>query len=274
MLTLDTKRTIDQLLIFILRRHYQTVIVVIGVVLLLSFMMTIIQGAVAQMQAPKGAKEEMLQKLREKFHLDKPFFRRFWIYLKGLPTFAQGDSFTYNRQLLDIISQAGGFKENAADEIFVLREGKGEAAATIRIDLEDLTVNGNPKLNIPLQPGDVINIPSSGKVFVGGAVVKPGGFPFKGKKLTVSQAIALTEGLKPESNASEARIYRYSGKGDEKEAIPVDILSIQEGLSEDPYLQEGDILIVPTSAVKNFLIVFRDSIKGFLNFGFWLNTNP
>jgi len=119
----------------------------------------------------------------------------------------------------------------------------------------------------------VINIPASGKVFVGGAVVKPGGFPLKGKKLTVSQAIALAEGLKPESSGSEARIYRYSRKGDEKETMPVNVLMIQDGLAEDPYLQEGDILIVPTSPMKNFLIGLRDSIKGFFSFGFWLNPN-
>ncbi|MDD3717243.1 MAG: ABC transporter permease [Actinomycetota bacterium] len=93
------------MLIFILRRLYQTVIVVIGVVLLLSFMMTIIPGDVAQMRAPKGATEEMLQNIREKFHLDKPFFSRFWIYLKGLPTFDLGDSFTYKRPVMDIIRE-------------------------------------------------------------------------------------------------------------------------------------------------------------------------
>jgi len=193
---------------------------------------------------------------------------------------------TGQKTVLEMVALAGGLKEDAGQLLFLIRptpaaEGKEkdkdlsrQGFQTLVIPLDELLVRGDLSRNALVAHGDVINIPSSGKVFVGGAVVKPGGFPFKGKKLTVSQAIALTEGLKPESNASEARIYRYSGKGDEKEAIPVDILSIQEGLSEDPYLQEGDILIVPTSAVKNFLIVFRDSIKGFLNFGFWLNTNP
>lgn len=74
--------------------------------------------------------------------------------------------------LPDIISQAGGFKDDASNEIFVLREGRQANAATIRIDLEDLTVNGNQKLNIPLQAGDVINIPIDEmiSIFVFGAV--------------------------------------------------------------------------------------------------------
>ncbi|MBN2026403.1 MAG: ABC transporter permease [Actinobacteria bacterium] len=94
------------MLIFILRRLYQTVIVIIGVILLLSFLMTIIPGDVARMRAPKGTSEEGLEIIRKKFHLDEPFFTRFWIYLKGLPTFDLGDSFTYKRPVLDIIKES------------------------------------------------------------------------------------------------------------------------------------------------------------------------
>ena len=46
------------------------------------------------------------QNIREKFHLDEPFFTRFWIYLKGLPTFDLGDSFTYKRPVMDIIKES------------------------------------------------------------------------------------------------------------------------------------------------------------------------
>jgi len=193
---------------------------------------------------------------------------------------------TGQKTVLDMVALAGGLKEDAGQLLFLIRsspaaegqekdkDSSRQGFQTLVIHLDELLVRGDLSRNAFVAHGDVINIPASGKVFVGGAVVKPGGFPLKGKKLTVSQAIALAEGLKPESSASEARIYRYSGNGDEKEAIPVNILTIQDGLAEDSYLQEGDILIVPTSAVKSFLIGFRDSIKGFLSFGFWLNTNP
>ena len=49
------------------------------------------------------------------------------------------------------------------------------------IDLEGLLVEGNLKLNLSLLHGDVINVPVSGKVFVGGEVKSPGGF-MKGRK--------------------------------------------------------------------------------------------
>jgi ABC-type dipeptide/oligopeptide/nickel transport system permease component len=91
------------MLIFILRRLYQTLIVIIGVVLLMSLLLAIIPGDVARMRAPKGASEEVLENIRIKFNLDKPFWTRLGIYLKNLAKFDLGDSFTYKRPVWDII---------------------------------------------------------------------------------------------------------------------------------------------------------------------------
>jgi hypothetical protein len=38
----------------------------------------------------------------------------------------------------------------------------------------------------------------------------------------------------------------------------------------DIYLRENDIVIVPMSGVKSFLIEFRDTVKGLIGFGFSL----
>src|SRR4030067_12103 len=61
--------------------------------------------------------------------------------------------------LLQMVSKAGGFKENASNEIFVLREGGKGTASSIKINLDDLLLNGNQTLYILLQPIDVINVP-------------------------------------------------------------------------------------------------------------------
>jgi protein involved in polysaccharide export with SLBB domain len=143
---------------------------------------------------------------------------------------------------------------------------------TFVIDLEDLLVKGDLSLNLPLTHGDVINIPVSGKIFVGGEVRKPGGFPLKGKKVTVSQAIAMAEGLKPEASGGEAKIFRYTEKGTEREILSADIYAIQKGQSEDPVLKENDILIVPKSGTKAFFIGLLDAVKGLVGFGFSLGT--
>jgi polysaccharide export outer membrane protein len=120
--------------------------------------------------------------------------------------------------LLQMVSKAGGFKENASDEIFVLREGENGNTAKIAIDLEDLIVNGNQKLNIPLQPNDVVNVPVDKliNVYVLGAVRNPGRMEVKmSKKITVLQAIAQAGGLADGARKSGIRLKRkdrWTGK--------------------------------------------------------------
>lgn len=186
------------------------------------------------------------------------------------------------RTLLDALAMAGGLKEEAGPQLFLIRSFQGDGLPSERkeqdgpktfiIDLEQLLIKGDLSLNLPLLHGDVLNIPVSGKVFVGGEVRRPGGFHLKGKRMTVSQAVAMAEGLRPEANPSQARIFRYIGEGGERISIPVDLSAIQRGQAEDPFLQENDIVIVPKSGIKTFLIEFRDTVKGLIGFGFSLGS--
>jgi polysaccharide export outer membrane protein len=188
---------------------------------------------------------------------------------------------TGQKTVLDLLAMAGGLKEEAGPLLFLIqrpvpedelserekRESDEKTPKTYVISLDELLVKGDFRLNQPLSHGDVINIPVSGKIFVGGEVIKPGGFPMKGKKITVSQAIAMAEGLKPEAAGSEAKIFRESGAGTEREILSVNVYAIQKGEKEDPYLKENDILIVPKSGMKVFLIGLRDTVKGLIGVG-------
>jgi polysaccharide export outer membrane protein len=192
---------------------------------------------------------------------------------------------TGQKSILAVLGMAGGLKEDAGSLLFLIRPPQPEEEVsppekdsgamkpnTFVIDLEELLVKGNLTLNLPLIHGDIINIPVSGKIFVGGEVKSPGGFPLKGKKVTVSQAIAMAQGLKPEAKGGEARIFRYSGKGSEREILLADVYAIQKGESEDTALKENDILIVPKSGPKALFYGVLDMMKGVFGFGFSLGT--
>ena len=151
--------------------------------------------------------------------------------------------------LLQVISQAGGFKENAANEIYVLREGKDGATTSIAIDLEDLLLNGNQKLNIPLMPGDVINVPVDKiiHVYVFGQVKNPGALQVKmSKKITLLQAIAAAGGLTEGASKRGVTIKRVLKDGREVK-IRVNLNDIIKGKKPDIVLQEGDVVYVPES---------------------------
>jgi len=187
---------------------------------------------------------------------------------------------TGQKTILGILGLAGGLKEDAGSLLFLIRPPQPEAdvppaekdsgamkPSTFVINLEDLLVKGDLTLNLALTHGDVINIPVSGKIFVGGQVKSPGGFPLKGKKVTLSQAIALAGGLAPKAAGSETKILRYSEKETDKEVLSANVYTIHEGQARDPYLKENDIVIVPMSNTKAFFIELRDTIKGLMGFG-------
>ncbi len=192
---------------------------------------------------------------------------------------------TGQKTILDMLALAGGLRDDAGHLLFLIRppavegeaskEGKDSdrgSPKTSVIDLEELLVKGDLTLNLPMIHGDVINIPVSGKVFVGGEVRRPGGFPLKGKSMTLSQAIVLAEGLKPQANGSETRIFRSSEKGVGREILSVNVYAIQKGREEDLSLKENDIIIVPRHGMKAFLVGLRDTVRGIFSMGYSLGS--
>ena len=129
------------------------------------------------------------------------------------------------------------------------KEPEAQLPKTFTADLEELLIKGDLSLNFPLLHGDVINIPPAGKMFVGGLVIRPGGFTLE-KRMTLSQAIAVAGGLSSKADASETRIFRYSGKGEQKEVLTFNAYAIQKGEVSDPYLQENDVVFIPRSGTK------------------------
>jgi polysaccharide export outer membrane protein len=153
------------------------------------------------------------------------------------------------KNLLQVISAAGGFTDQATDEIYVLREGPDGGTSTIAVDLKDLLINGNQKLNIPIEPNDVINIPVDReiKVFVFGRVTQPGALKFKiSEKVTLLKAIAQAGGWAEGAKQSAVVITRKDKSGKETQ-IRVNVKDIISGKRKDIPLMEGDVVFVPES---------------------------
>lgn len=153
------------------------------------------------------------------------------------------------KNLLHIISMAGGFSETAGNDVFILREGPDGQPRTIAIDLKDLLVNGNQTLNVPIEPNDVINVPVDKeiRVFVMGRVTRPGAVKAKlSEGITLFQAIADAGGLAEGAKESAITITRKDRSGKEQK-IRVNLRDIIKGRKKDIKLQEGDVVYVPES---------------------------
>jgi len=153
------------------------------------------------------------------------------------------------KNLLHIISMAGGFSDTASNEIFILREGPDGTTSTIPIDLKDLLINGNQALNVPIMPNDVINVPVDReiRVFVMGRVTRPGAVTAKlSEGVTLFQAIADAGGLAEGARESRVTITR-KGKAGQEQKFRVNVKDIIKGKKKDFPLQEGDVVYVPGS---------------------------
>jgi polysaccharide export outer membrane protein len=175
--------------------------------------------------------------------------------------------------LLDLLSQAEGLAEDAGRlaivtrgdiAMQVIKSPETCAAAskpavcdrTFSVDLARLAETGDPLLNVDLYPGDRVTVQRAGIVYVVGAVNRPGGFPLKTgqEKMTVIQALALAEDLKPTAAQKKAMIIRKDPTAPEgREEIAVNLTKVLEGHEHDTQLQANDILFVPDSAGKRAL---------------------
>jgi polysaccharide biosynthesis/export protein len=138
--------------------------------------------------------------------------------------------------------------------------GKTPDAATvsgniITINLNELLEKGDTRENIPLQAGDVVTVPHAGIVYVLGAVNRPGGFVMANDRteLTTMKVLALAGGITKIAKLDHAVIIRKDDQGKQMET-QVDLKKVLDQQSEDVQLRASDILYIPPSRSKEFLI--------------------
>jgi len=149
--------------------------------------------------------------------------------------------------LLHMIAQAGGMTNEAGDEIIVVREKEDGTSKSLRISIDDLVLKGDPSLNIPLEPGDIVNIPIDMVVhiYVFGQVNSPGAIEVKKSNLpTLIQAIAQAGGFSERAAKGRVVIKRKNEEGVDEE-IKVNVKAVMRGSKEDIQLEENDIVFVP-----------------------------
>jgi polysaccharide export outer membrane protein len=151
--------------------------------------------------------------------------------------------------VLAAISEAGGLSRDAGEEIIVIRQLPGGESTSIRIPVDGLLVKGEPELNIPLEPGDVINVPveRTGPIYVFGQVKNPGALEVKrSHPPTLTQAIAQAGGFTDRANRKKVRIRRKDAAGKETEIV-VSVRDILRGKKKDEPLMINDTVYVPES---------------------------
>ena len=166
---------------------------------------------------------------------------------------------------------AGGVSEKAGSQVHVYRQGSKERETHV-IDLAVLAngaglINAGTAglINMPVQSGDMINVPESGMFFVDGAVRKPGSYPL-GRRYSLTQALATAGGVDTELSSSSISIFRRTGPG-KVDTLAYDLNEIRAGNATDPQLEADDVIILPISTAKYVVKRFIGSLVGGISIG-------
>lgn len=150
--------------------------------------------------------------------------------------------------LLDVLTAAGGVGAQHGDVVHIIRHGDNGLSDQLTVRLDDLLVRGEQRWNVPILPGDLINVPADVEVtvFCLGEVAHPGAVSFKSSdRMTLLTAIAHAGGLT--DRASYKLVIKREGAGSLVEEIQVDYKAVLAGKIPDPTLKEGDVVVVKES---------------------------
>jgi polysaccharide export outer membrane protein len=117
------------------------------------------------------------------------------------------------------------------------------------VDLERLVYEADPELNLTVEPGDIIYVPTVEKVriFVSGAVRNPDLYEVpRSEPVTVLKAITLAGGTTERAAQKRVQILRTDPGGSRK-TFYVNLKHVKHGKVEDPILQRDDLVLVPES---------------------------
>jgi polysaccharide export outer membrane protein len=178
-------------------------------------------------------------------------------------------------RLLNVLVAAGGLSKNAGNIAYILRDqmrlddaqknadnANNDVEIKLTSVLETVDIRGLlrgrvelaslERFNRPIYPGDVISVPEADRVFIGGNVNTPGAFELRGD-LTLSQALMLAGGLKPDSRKKEIRLVRPGPDSASISESLVNLDSIEKDATKDIRLQPNDIVFVPVSRTKTVI---------------------
>ena len=165
-------------------------------------------------------------------------------------------------RLLDLLTYAKGTSPKAGQTINIVHSQRAqicqktdatteEASAFSSYKLSD-TLQGDPRSNPYVEPGDIITVPEANLVYVVGNVYTPQTIPLK-EPITLSRAVAMAGGAKQDSKKDKVRIVRQEPGSATSKEIVVDLTAIEKKRAEDIALLPNDIIDVPTSGSKTFL---------------------
>jgi polysaccharide export outer membrane protein len=169
---------------------------------------------------------------------------------------------TSEATLLVLIAKAGGLLPERGNQAYILR-GSADAVISgakvqnlvsrsepLKVDLRQLIEKGDMRVNLILQPGDVVYIPlkasldlAESKIYLEGEVKHPGAYDFL-PGMTALNACIMGGGFDTFAAPNRTKIIR-SLADDQREIIKINLNQVKAGKIPDVELKPGDRIHVP-----------------------------
>jgi polysaccharide export outer membrane protein len=166
-------------------------------------------------------------------------------------------------RLNELMAVSGGFTERASGTIQILHTEPlmcpqpGEEAEAAPLDgtklplqivkISDLRA-GLPLANPVIRPGDILQVTEAEPVYVTGSVFSPQGI-FLRDQLTLSRALAMVGGVRPEARVNTVKVYRQKPGAQNQETFVVDYGAIKNNKKPDFFLEAFDVIEVPEAGM-------------------------
>lgn len=137
--------------------------------------------------------------------------------------------------LLELISQAGGLKDDFGEKATIKRLENGKDHV-IQVDLKSLIEGGVMRENIDIRDGDTIYVGKAGMCYVTGEVESPNAYKCS-DQMTVLKLITLAGGFTGKASKSKVRIVRMVDGAE----------TVLENVSLDMTVRPDDVIVVPES---------------------------
>lgn len=155
--------------------------------------------------------------------------------------------------MIRAITRIGGILPSAQmNAVRILREDGRGGYVAIPVDVSRLLGGADMTMNVNIEPGDILFVPSSGQarqgeIYLLGAVAKPGVIALSmNKKVTLARTILAHGGFGEYANQGKVKILRTAPDGT-KQTLVVNVGRILEtgAFEDDVPLQNEDVIIVP-----------------------------
>jgi len=165
------------------------------------------------------------------------------------------------QRLNEVIAAVGGFTEKAAGTIQILHTepvlcpAPGEEAdarpiegTEIPFQVVNISDLKKGSVNPTIRPGDLILVTEAEPVYITGSVIAPGGILLR-DQLTLSRALAMVGGPRPDAKLSEIRIYRQKAGSTGQDVLKVNFAAIKKNEQPDVFLKPYDVIDVSENGI-------------------------